>query len=264
MTYGLIYKITNDINNKFYIGQTIGTIQSRFNRHIADAVGERKLDTHLARAIRKYGKEHFHIKLIDSAENQNELTQKEYFWIRTTNAIRYGYNETDALFKCGGNTYRSKSEIEMDKIKNKISESNSKGNNGNARPVKVKNIETGEELFFDSISSLQEYFKIKHHVGISRRCKHIIEKPLLGQWYVSYAEYDYDDTDVLVKKHDIHVGSRNISVFDRQTKQTCVYESYRDFERKNNLKIKTISSKTPYKKGDVFLLKDRYEITLLN
>ena len=30
---GYIYKITNDINNKLYIGQTTNTIQDRFNKH---------------------------------------------------------------------------------------------------------------------------------------------------------------------------------------------------------------------------------------
>nr|DAN84845.1 MAG TPA: intron associated endonuclease [Caudoviricetes sp.] len=61
-----IYKITNDINNKIYIGQTNKPAKKRFQRHIQDAVSNR-LDTHLARAIRKYGKEHFHIEVIDTA-----------------------------------------------------------------------------------------------------------------------------------------------------------------------------------------------------
>lgn len=38
---GYIYKITNNINSKVYIGQTIGTIEKRFNEHkrAADSVG---------------------------------------------------------------------------------------------------------------------------------------------------------------------------------------------------------------------------------
>ena len=51
-----IYKITNIQNNKVYIGQTIRPIQDRFHRHINDALNN-ILDTHFARAIRKYGEE---------------------------------------------------------------------------------------------------------------------------------------------------------------------------------------------------------------
>ena len=110
-----IYKISNDINDKVYIGQTIRPIEDRFRRHINDAINN-ILDTHFARAIRKYGKENFHIEMIDRAETQDELNLKEQYWIRYFDSVNNGYNETDALFKCGGNTYASKSKDEIDKI----------------------------------------------------------------------------------------------------------------------------------------------------
>ena len=75
-----VYKITNLQNNKIYIGQTIYSIEKRFHRHIQDALSER-LDTHLARAIRKYGKESFTIEIIDTASTREELTAKESYWI---------------------------------------------------------------------------------------------------------------------------------------------------------------------------------------
>ena len=67
-----IYKITNIQNQKVYIGQTIRPIEQRFKRHINDALNN-ILDTHLARAIRKYGKDSFTIHIIDSATSQDEL-----------------------------------------------------------------------------------------------------------------------------------------------------------------------------------------------
>lgn len=100
-----IYKITNIQNNKCYIGQTIRPIQDRFHRHINDALNN-VLDTHFARAIRKYGKESFIIEEIDKASSQEELNQKEQYWIRYYNSTVTGYNETDAIHKCGGNTYK--------------------------------------------------------------------------------------------------------------------------------------------------------------
>ena len=99
-----IYKITNIQNNKVYIGQTIRPVKDRFNRHISDALNN-IIDTHFARAIRKYGKENFQIEIIDTAQNQNELNEKERYWIQYYNSVEEGYNETDALSKCGGNTY---------------------------------------------------------------------------------------------------------------------------------------------------------------
>ena len=67
------------------------------------------IDTHFARAIRLYGPDKFLIELIDTAQNQEELTQKEQDWIKFYDSIENGYNETDAKSKCGGNTYKSKS-----------------------------------------------------------------------------------------------------------------------------------------------------------
>lgn len=113
-----IYKITNIQNHKVYIGQTTRPIKDRFNRHINDALNN-ILDTHFARAIRKYGKENFIIEEIDNANNQEELNQKEQYWIRYYDSTETGYNETDAIYKCGGNTYKNKTEEEMKIIKEK-------------------------------------------------------------------------------------------------------------------------------------------------
>ena len=110
-----IYKITNKINNKVYIGQTVRPITDRFKRHINDAINN-NLDTHFARAIRKYGAENFSVELIDTAINQDELNQKEQYWIQYYDSVHLGYNETDAIYKCGGNTYLSKTDDELNEI----------------------------------------------------------------------------------------------------------------------------------------------------
>ena len=71
-----IYKITNKINGKVYIGQTVRPAEHRFNRHINDAM-HNVLDTHFARAIRKYGPDSWQLEVIDNATTQDELNQKE-------------------------------------------------------------------------------------------------------------------------------------------------------------------------------------------
>lgn len=114
-----VYKITNDINNKMYIGQTIRPIEERLKRHISSSINN-KLDTHFARAIRNIGPEYFKIELIDTASSQTELTEKEYYWICYYDAVRNGYNETSNKLKCGGNTYLSKTEDEMKVVREKF------------------------------------------------------------------------------------------------------------------------------------------------
>ena len=157
-----IYKISNNINDKVYIGQTIHPIKERFQRHINDAINY-ILDTHFARAIRKYGKENFYIEEIDKANNQEELNLKEQYWIHYYDSINNGYNETDALYKCGGNTYKSKSTEEMLLIGQKISITKLGTNNPNSKSIKCRNIDTKEELFFGSMVDCRDYFGEKTH-----------------------------------------------------------------------------------------------------
>lgn len=147
-----IYKITNIQNNKCYIGQSIRPVEQRFNRHLKDAINN-KLDTHFSRAIRKYGPDNFIIEEIDTAENQDELNQKEQYWIRYYDSVKNGYNETDAIEKCGGNTYQSKTEEEMLIIKEKIRNTKLGSKNPMARKIKRINIENGEIDIFDTIIS---------------------------------------------------------------------------------------------------------------
>ena len=171
----IVYKITNLKNNKVYIGQTIRTLEERFNRHKNDALNN-IIDTHFARALRYYGVDNFKAEIIDTAETQEELTQKEQYWIRYYNSIEDGYNETDATNKSGGNTYQSKTKEELAAIGEKIRASKLGANNPNATGVKCKNINTNEEYHFGSQSEMQQFFNESNHQFITRRCNHTIKK----------------------------------------------------------------------------------------
>ena len=54
-----IYKITNKINKKIYIGQTTRSIEERWKGHCKPSMTARSL---ISRAIQKYGKENFIIE----------------------------------------------------------------------------------------------------------------------------------------------------------------------------------------------------------
>lgn len=91
---GIIYKITNTVNEKTYIGQTIRDLSERWYQHHYDAlVG--KCKTKLGRAIRKYGKDAFRSEIIEST---NSLDERERYFIAFFNSITNGYN-----IKIGGN-----------------------------------------------------------------------------------------------------------------------------------------------------------------
>ena len=193
-----IYKITNKINNKIYIGQTIRPVEDRWKRHINDALNN-KLDTHFARAIRYYQPKNFIVEIIDNATNQEELNKKEQYWIQYYNSINNGYNETDAISKCGGNTYKSKTPEEIKKIGDKIRQSKLGGKNPHSTKVKCKNINTNEEYHFDCQADAQKFFNETNHQFISRRCRHQIKCLYRNEWLIAYENEDYI-SDYTIKK----------------------------------------------------------------
>ena len=181
-----IYKITNIQNNKVYIGQTIRPIEQRFKRHLNDALNN-ILDTHFARAIRKYGKENFIIEQIDEAQTQDELNQKEQYWIRYYNSVEEGYNETDAISKCGGNTYQSKTEEEMEVIKDKIRQTKLGNKNPMARKIKRTNIITNKVDIFDTVISCAQACGIQNgKTSISTRLNGQVKSPYKKTWIFEY------------------------------------------------------------------------------
>lgn len=85
-----IYKITNKINNKIYIGQS-NNPKRRWNEHIN---GYDNYVSLISQAIHKYGKEAFTYEIIEETEDYDK---REQYWIsyyNTTNRIR-GYNRVD-------------------------------------------------------------------------------------------------------------------------------------------------------------------------
>jgi len=87
----LIYKATNLINNKSYIGQTIRTIGTRKYQHIYDSNRNSSLIFH--KAIRKYGEDNFKWEIICEAETQYELNKLERFHMLENNSLTpLGYN----------------------------------------------------------------------------------------------------------------------------------------------------------------------------
>jgi group I intron endonuclease len=87
----IIYKITNEVNGKVYIGQTIRSIKKRWWEHKDDMS---KSELPLYRAMRKYGVDNFTIEEIDGANSKSELNYKEVHYMYKFNSLdkNSGYN----------------------------------------------------------------------------------------------------------------------------------------------------------------------------
>lgn len=145
----IIYKVTNLLNGKVYIGQTRRSLEARWAQHCRDV--QSKISCfELQKAIKEFGADNFSIEQIDSAESKSEADEKEVFWIKFYNSVNEGYN-TSPGGKAGGNR------------------------------KKVKAVESG--LVFDTIVDAAKHFAVKScSIGVA------VDKPHLksaGQHWVS-------------------------------------------------------------------------------
>lgn len=94
-----IYKITNNINGKCYIGKS-NNIDRRFRDHkrLAFTEGHKEYDKALYQAFRKYGLENFTFEIIEFIEDENDYENisgnREKYWIEFYDSYNNGYNES--------------------------------------------------------------------------------------------------------------------------------------------------------------------------
>ena len=95
-----IYKITNQLNGKLYIGKTsLPSVEERFKEHIRASKQERNEKRPLYDAMNKYGIENFFIEQLEEVENDKQASEREIYWINKLNTyIGFsncnGYNAT--------------------------------------------------------------------------------------------------------------------------------------------------------------------------
>lgn len=108
---GFIYKITNQINKKIYIGKTIFSITHRFNQHLWESFNSKCSGYNfiLHKAIQKYGKENFSFKIIELCSQEQLNTQEIYYIEKFNTYFGDGYNCTQGGQDCGHNLLKKKS-----------------------------------------------------------------------------------------------------------------------------------------------------------
>lgn len=108
--YLIIYKATNKINGKVYIGQTTNSLEHRKNQHLRETNSRRKDYGIFHDAIKEYGFDAFTFQAIDTAESLDELDEKERYWISyyKSDNFKYGYNQDSGGRKGGTKSDKTK------------------------------------------------------------------------------------------------------------------------------------------------------------
>ena len=117
-----IYKITNKINKKIYIGATISDAGTRFKQHINACGNGVKIP--LYEAMRKYGWINFEAESLDSTPTTiDELNKLETHYINKLNAKdpKIGYNIVDNNYSVGFIAKSSLNEADITEIRNMYS-----------------------------------------------------------------------------------------------------------------------------------------------
>ena len=110
----IVYKITNKITGKSYIGQTVSSLSKRWSDHNSS----KKNCTYLKRSIEKYGKNAFQIKILVRCNNIEEMNHREQYYIKLFNTLApNGYN-----LESGGNNKRLHEETKLKMRKPKSEE----------------------------------------------------------------------------------------------------------------------------------------------
>lgn len=158
---GYIYKIKNNINNKYYIGQTIHDLQKRFNKHKQTSSN----CIYLKNAFNKYGSLNFTFELICICFD-TDLNYYESYYIKKYNSlVPNGYN-----LKNGGNNGKMHS-YTKEKISNTLKNKNYKYPIGthpfigkyhtNETKQKISNALTGRILTQITKDKIRKYAKCK-------------------------------------------------------------------------------------------------------
>ena len=74
-----VYKITNNVNGKFYIGSSVNII-SRWSGHLSDLNKNKHHSRYLQRAWNKYGADYFSFEIIEQCEKSQLIAREQHYF----------------------------------------------------------------------------------------------------------------------------------------------------------------------------------------
>ena len=203
--YGYVYKTTNLINGKIYIGQ------HKSKTFDPTYYGSGKI---LCKAVSKYGKDNFKIDILDWCDTQSKINATERYWIKYYNSNNrdIGYNITT-----GGEGWSGVHHSEM--TRKKISNSK-KGCHPN-RDYKIT-----DATKFKISNTLKEYYKThknpRYGVHLSEETKEKLRQANLGKTY----------SDEVKAKHKRPAWNKGIPMTDEAKKHLSELNSGKIVKRK--------------------------------
>ena len=233
--YGYIYKTTNLLDGKIYIGQKKSP---RF-------LGEEYLGSgkHLKLAVSKYGKENFKVELVEEIDSEDEMDNREIYWISYYNATDdlVGYNISN-----GGNVNRSMSGehnpryghhmTEEEKLRQKEGFQRGKSLRGNFKRrrseeaiAKTRETLTGHTVSQETREKLREYNLHKVYINDGAQNKAVRPEDV-GEWTTKGWQVGRLKRTILIKD-----GHRKIVPECKvEEYKNLGYETFSDFRKKQN------------------------------
>ena len=119
MTDYKIYLITNlaKTKNNLYVGQTKFPIEQRFEEHWYEAqhITTKHYDTVLHKAMCKYGRENFKIELLEDNLTEDQVDNREIYYIELYDSFNHGYNMTKGGQGIHGYTHTEQTKLVLSK-----------------------------------------------------------------------------------------------------------------------------------------------------
>ena len=198
-----VYKHTNTINGKVYIGITRQAVERRWQR------GAGYAGTYFGNAIAKYGWDNFFHEVLFSGLSKDAACKVEMALIKAykSNEREFGYNISE-----GGET--------ADAVKSKYGK-----DHPNSLRVKRIDPNTKETVIFESIADAERDMHINHR-GIGKACRGISQTYMGYIW--EYADKKFDKKPAVgVGHYDHHKQCKKIKMLEKDGTE-LTFESIKD------------------------------------
>lgn len=199
----VIYKITNMINQKIYIGQTVD-----FDRRVNEYKSRNpnilmSSNYAIMQAINHYGVDNFKFEILHTCRSRNELNEKEYYYINLYKSYdpRFGYNSkhntTDGE-KCN-NVTREKMSNSHIGLKEKSSTKLKK-----SKPIiAINNVEM---IVCDSAKLFADYVHTSRAV-VSHACR---DRTMIRGYYIFSADIEIRSSAIKRSKNEKYKSLGNM------------------------------------------------------
>lgn len=244
---GYIYKIWNEENDKVYIGETLQALESRWQEHLYSS---KTLDTHLYRAMRKYGTDKFHIEVVEQVSN-DKLYEREKYWIQYYDSVSNGYNiryggegnqscilpleEVEQLWQKGFGISEIAEKLNVTRaiVRNRIYTSKFYSEQeAQKRGTEKRNLEKSKaiiQLSLDGreVARFSSGVEAEQQTGIDRKLiSQALRSKRMSQGYL----WRYADKDIAQKG-----CPRNVEQYNLQGELLATYSSVKEASKKNNI-----------------------------